>query len=193
LRESNREVRVTVAMGVSAIPPEPLRVETRSVPLNPALADVEARCRERQARCISREEIVSAGGTVTLPALLARIAGARVTDTGYGDTVIQIRARARFKKRPAFSDPAVEAFVKQNECPVALYVNGALWVRERILSGDDIVRDELTIKEAMARNKEFMGLRAGDIEAIEVFSGVATAPAIFSEAECDVVAVWLER
>lgn len=73
--------------------------------------------------------------------------------------------------------------INRQSCPPKLLVDGQVWVRPPL---EDMDADPM---------KEFMDMRVGDIEAIELYKGAAQVPALFagSDAGCGVVAVWLRR
>jgi hypothetical protein len=89
-------------------------------------------------------------------------------------------AGVRISEREGFGDYLE---LTRQSCPPKILVDGQVWVRPPL---EDVDADPM---------KEFLDMRAGDIEAIELYKGAAQIPALFggTDAMCGVVAVWLRR
>lgn len=187
---SGQDVVVEVVLGVEAVPLQPLTVISRgAIPLHPQLIEVNNRRRQGFGRFIMRQDIDDVGST-TLRELLDDVPGVTVRDTGEGDLVVQLRAgmAGLGKEARGVVDPRVQAFMAHSKCPVKLYVDGTPWIR-----GHEF--DIGMIQVAMDRTAEFFAIPPSLIEAIEVYNGPASTPAIFggSDAQCGVIAVWTRR
>jgi hypothetical protein len=194
---SGQEAMVTVILGVSAIPLEPLRIESYRVPLQPHIADIEERRKQGFGRFITRDQI-EAKANPNLMELLRAVPGVRVSESGFGDLVTQIRARPGFFQIPDFLEEDEKAFLAHNQCPVKLYLDGIPWFRPHTIMpdpGSDKGDLQANIREARSRFRDFLTMAGQDIEVVEVYNGSASVPGIYSgtDAACGVIAAWTKR
>jgi hypothetical protein len=187
---AGHEVTVALRLGQTAVPHEPLRVEARVLlPLH--RAQIEERRHHGFGRYITRDDIERRPG-VHVADLLQDMPGVRVSDTGHGDLVIQIRSRSYLyipQLPPLFERE--NAFLQFSPCPVIIYVDGVKLTRDFDYRSAK-VQD---IRYQMDLNREFLEMSGADVDIIEVYSGAASVPAVFggTDAECGVIALWRRR
>lgn len=133
---------------------------------SPVLENMEYRRTHGFGIRISRQQI-EARNPLHVTDILAETPGVRVDRQGSGST-----------RRVIHLGPPVPG-PRGGDCPVQIFLDGML--ATRAVAGGDVTVDDL--------------VRPQDVEAIEIFKGLATVPAEFlnPEARCGVIAVWTKR
>lgn len=164
---------VEVRLHAEALALEPVRVVAeRSEPFY--MRDVRMRQARGYGRFLTREDIDLYGGAGLADVLLT-VPGLRLID--YPSDARRI---------PLVSTRASRA--SSGECYAALYLNGVRQFETRLETPGGAVDEGM-----LQRADELFLLSSADIEAVEVYRGVAEVPAEFggSTAQCGVVAIWL--
>jgi len=133
---------------------------------SPVLANMEWRKRHGFGLRISREQI-EARNPLNVTDVLQETPGVRVDRQGSGSS------RRVIHLGPPLPGPG------GGDCPVQIFLDGMLATRN--VAGGDVTVDEL--------------VEPADVEAIEIFKGLATVPAEFlnPQSRCGVIAIWTKR
>lgn len=133
---------------------------------SPVLENMEFRRTHGFGVHISRQQI-EIRNPLHVTDILAETPGVRVDRQGSGST-----------RRVIHLGPPVPG-PKGGDCPVQIFLDGMLATRD--VAGGDVTVDDL--------------VQPQDVEAIEIFKGLATVPAEFlnPEARCGVIAIWTRR
>ncbi len=133
---------------------------------SPILANMEWRKRHGFGMRISREQI-EARNPLNVTDVLQEMPGVRVDRQGSGTS------RRVIHLGPPLPGP------RGGDCPVQIFLDGMLATRN--VPGGDVTVDDL--------------VEPADIEAIEIFKGLASVPAEFlnPQSRCGVIAIWTKR
>jgi len=145
----------------------PVEIVALSAPSkSPVLANMEWRRAHGFGTLISRQQI-EIRNPVHLTDILQETPGVRVGRQGSGS------ARRVIHLGPPMPGPG------GGDCPVQIFLDGMLATRN--VAGGDVTVDDLAQPQ--------------DVEAIEIFKGLASVPAEFlnPQARCGVIAIWTKR
>lgn len=145
----------------------PVEVVALSAPTrSPVLANMEWRRRHGLGQMISRQEIEERH-PLRVTDILQETPGVRVDRQGSG------ASRRVIHLGPPMPGPG------GGDCPVQIFLDGMLATRDA--PGGDVTVDDL--------------VEPADVEAIEIFKGLAGVPAEFlnSQSRCGVIAIWTKR
>lgn len=189
---AGEERHVTVRLGHEAIPLEPLTVHVSSTPEPSFLPDIVERARRGFGEFLLRSDL-DRRANEDVEQLLGSMAGVRLSMTAFGDPLATMARSSslRLTGRMFATPPATreEAYARAVECSPALYLNGSVYYRPRVIDADDPLSYEDVPIELI---RSFFRWRGAEIEAIEVYPGPSSTPGEYGGAasRCGAIAIW---